>query len=164
MSVVYFIQVQPAGPIKIGITSGPVEGRLSDLRSACPYPVRLLGTVPGTIHHEQWLHRKFVATCTSGEWFEPNAGLLSTIAEVLAPGWRWPDTLSVSPAFNRPHQALIDQIDAFLIRSGMTASEFGQSALNDRNFVGDLRKGRMPRIDLVDRVHGFIRSREGAAA
>ena len=55
-----------------------------------------------------------------------------------------------------PAQTFLDEIDAFLKRSGMTASAFGWGAVKDRNFVGDLRKGRMPNLGLVGRVHTFI--------
>lgn len=55
-----------------------------------------------------------------------------------------------------PAQTFIDEIDAFLKSSGMTASAFGRQAVNDPNFVGDIRKGRMPNLGLVARVQKFI--------
>ncbi len=61
-------------------------------------------------------------------------------------------------------EAFLAEIEAFLKRSGMSASAFGKSALNDPNFVGDLRDGRMPSLGLVDRVHEFIRAQEASAA
>jgi hypothetical protein len=63
-----------------------------------------------------------------------------------------------------PAQAFLDEIDAFLKRTGMKASVFGRSALNDPNFVSDLRAGRMPNLGLVARVHEFIREHEANAA
>lgn len=53
-------------------------------------------------------------------------------------------------------QTFIDEIDAFLGQSGMTASAFGRQAVNDPNFVGDIRRGRMPNLGLVERVQKFI--------
>ncbi len=61
-------------------------------------------------------------------------------------------------------EQFLAEIDAFLERSGMSATAFGKSALNDACFVGDLRKGRKPNLGLVDRVHDFIRSQEANAA
>lgn len=61
-------------------------------------------------------------------------------------------------------QAFLAEVEAFLERSGMSATAFGKTALNDPNFVGDLRSGRMPSLGLVDRVHDFIRSQEASAA
>jgi hypothetical protein len=54
-------------------------------------------------------------------------------------------------------EAFIIEIDAFLALSGLSASAFGRAAVNDPNFVGDLRKGRMPNLRLVDRVQEYIR-------
>lgn len=61
-----------------------------------------------------------------------------------------------------PAEIFLDEIDGFLTRTGMSASAFGRSALNDPNFVGDLREGRMPNLGLVGRVHEFIRSHEAS--
>lgn len=55
-------------------------------------------------------------------------------------------------------EAFLAEIDAFLLRTGMSPSAFGRAAINDPNFVGDLRKGRMPGLGLVDRIRDFIRS------
>lgn len=63
-----------------------------------------------------------------------------------------------------PAQTFLAEIEAFLKRSGMSATAFGRTALNDPNFVHDLRDGRMPNLGLVGRVHEFIRSQEASAA
>lgn len=60
-------------------------------------------------------------------------------------------------------QTLIDEIDAFRSRNGMTASAFGRAAVGDPNFIGDLHKGRMPSLILIDRVREFMQSQEAAA-
>lgn len=59
-----------------------------------------------------------------------------------------------------PAESFLDEIDAFLTRKGMSASAFGKAALNDPNFVGDLRAGRMPNLGLVERVNTFIRAQD----
>lgn len=63
-------------------------------------------------------------------------------------------------------EAFLAEIEAFLNRTKMTATAFGRAAVNDPNFVGDLRtKGRKPNLGLVDRVHDFMRRQsEGEAA
>lgn len=53
-------------------------------------------------------------------------------------------------------EQFLSEIDAFLTRSGMSATAFGRGAVNDPNFVPDLRAGRKPNLGLVDRVHEFI--------
>lgn len=56
-------------------------------------------------------------------------------------------------------QAFLVEIETFLVESGMSATAFGKSAVNDPNFVGDVRRGRMPNLGLVERVQKFIEAR-----
>lgn len=63
-----------------------------------------------------------------------------------------------------PAQAFLEEIEAFLDRTRMPAYKFGRLALNDPNFVGDLRVGRMPSLGVVGRVQEFIRSHEATLA
>ena len=60
-----------------------------------------------------------------------------------------------------PTEQFIAEIDAFLKKSGMTATAFGRSALKDPCFVGDLKKrGRKPTLGVVARVYDFISSQK----
>jgi hypothetical protein len=62
-------------------------------------------------------------------------------------------------------EAFLADIESFLIRSGMTPTAFGRDALNDPNFVSDLRtKNRQPSLGLVDRVHDFMRRQSAEQA
>lgn len=61
-------------------------------------------------------------------------------------------------------EKFLAEIDAFLERTGTSATAFGKGAVNDPNLVGDLRAGRMPNLGLVERVHAFMRSQEANAA
>lgn len=61
-------------------------------------------------------------------------------------------------------QRFLADVEAFLIRSGMTATAFGTAALNDPSFVHDLRNGRQPSLGLVDRVHAFISAHDATAS
>lgn len=54
-------------------------------------------------------------------------------------------------------------IEAFLSKEGMTATQFGKAAVNDPNFVADLRRGRSTTTKVADRVMAFMREREDAA-
>jgi 2,4-dienoyl-CoA reductase-like NADH-dependent reductase (Old Yellow Enzyme family) len=55
-----------------------------------------------------------------------------------------------------PTEALLQEIDAFLDRHKVSASAFGRAAVNDPNFVSDLRDGREPKFQLMARVRGFM--------
>ncbi len=61
-------------------------------------------------------------------------------------------------------ERFLSEIDAFLIRRGMSPSAFGKAALNDPNFVADLRVGRKPNLGLVERVYTFIKAQEARDA
>jgi hypothetical protein len=55
-------------------------------------------------------------------------------------------------------ELLLRQIENFLRRTGMSASAFGQSALQNRNFVFALRKGEnSPTLKTVYRVKDFMK-------
>ena len=54
------------------------------------------------------------------------------------------------------------RMTAFLRRTGMSASEFGERAVGDRKFVGDVRRGRSPRLATVERVLAFMEAYEQA--
>ncbi len=79
--VVYFLQAQTGGPIKIG-WSTDVKRRLDALQPGCPYPLSILLCVRGTLFDEQLLHRKFARFRLHGEWFEPAEALLNYIVSV----------------------------------------------------------------------------------
>lgn len=59
-------------------------------------------------------------------------------------------------------ERLLTDIESFIRESGMTASAFGRAAASDPNFVGDLRAGRKPNLDLADRVWAFIDSQRAS--
>lgn len=57
----------------------------------------------------------------------------------------------------------LNEVDAFLARSGMTATAFGRAAVSDPNFVADIRGGRAPSLRLVQRVKDFICAQKASA-
>lgn len=62
-----------------------------------------------------------------------------------------------------PAESFLADIEAFLKRSGMSATAFGRDALRDPNFVHDVRAGRMPNLGVVGRVQDFIREQDAAS-
>jgi Meiotically up-regulated gene 113 len=74
--VVYFVQVGPNGPIKIGYSTRPVlKARVAAIQVGCPYKVHLRSTAPGTRTTERQLQRLFGDLRIRGEWFWPEAEL-----------------------------------------------------------------------------------------
>ena len=54
------------------------------------------------------------------------------------------------------------RVAAFLRRTDMSPSEFSERAVGDRSFLGDLRRGRSPKLATVDRVLAFMADWERA--
>ena len=48
------------------------------------------------------------------------------------------------------------RVAAFLRRTWLSPSEFGERAVGDRKFLGDVRRGRSPRLATADRVLAFM--------
>jgi 2,4-dienoyl-CoA reductase-like NADH-dependent reductase (Old Yellow Enzyme family) len=53
-------------------------------------------------------------------------------------------------------EAFLAEIEAFIRKAGYSATRFGREALKDPRFVHDLREGRSPSIDTVERVRNFM--------
>jgi Meiotically up-regulated gene 113 len=76
----YFIRSGHDGPVKIGRAARPA-GRLRELQTGSPFPLHLLGTIPGGGHLERDLHARFNWLRIRGEWFRPDKTLLSYIVD-----------------------------------------------------------------------------------
>jgi hypothetical protein len=81
---VYFIEDGPGGDIKIG-RSHRVGDRRSDLQTATPRLLRVLGHVNGGPTMEAILRDRFRAHRIHGEWFRRNDELMSLIEESAKP-------------------------------------------------------------------------------
>ena len=55
---------------------------------------------------------------------------------------------------------LLEQIEAYLVRTRMPASKFGRTVVADPRFVQDLRAGRLPRRKTCQKVAEFLVSAE----
>lgn len=62
------------------------------------------------------------------------------------------------------HQSFIDDVEAFLERTGIKPTQFGAQALRDPSFVISLRNGRSPSARTIDRVREFMRANDGRSA
>lgn len=81
---VYFIKpVGMDGPIKIGSSGVPAK-RLLDLSVWSPFPLELIGMVPGGCRDENFLHTRFADQHSHREWFRSSPVLRHTIERILA--------------------------------------------------------------------------------
>lgn len=78
--IVYFLR---AGEfIKIGKATGSPDSRIAQLKTGCPFPIEVVGTMAGGFDEERALHRRFAAIRAHGEWFHATPELIDFIAEV----------------------------------------------------------------------------------
>lgn len=80
---VYFIQVGADGPIKIGYSLRPEE-RVKAIQADMPWPIHLIGCVPGNPATERIIHVFFAAHRIRGEWFHPHPDVLAMSRNLLA--------------------------------------------------------------------------------
>jgi len=56
---------------------------------------------------------------------------------------------------------LLEQIEVYLEQNGVSPSTFGRMAVGDPRFVHDLRSGRRPRSQPLERVRRFLSESAG---
>lgn len=86
----YAVQVGASGPIKIGFTTQPRE-RIATIQDFCPWPLRTLFIVPGSILNEAWVHSQCGAARLKAEWFKATPAVRALLAEIASEGWSWPN-------------------------------------------------------------------------
>lgn len=80
--VIYFIQAELTGLVKIGWTSFDPMSRLAKLSTGSGSPLKLLGQTIGDKKLERALHKLFAAHRQHREWFSPAPELLSFIGHL----------------------------------------------------------------------------------
>lgn len=81
-SVVYFIETDDSRAIKVG-TSTDVKRRIQTLQTACPYPLRLILSIPGGRVEEGAVHGRFHRERLHGEWFPGDGALRGFVIDLL---------------------------------------------------------------------------------
>ena len=77
--IVYFLQQDVDGLIKIGYTSGPLRDRLKQFETGNPNRLDLLLILDGGYELEKKLHDRFHEFHERGEWFRPEKELVDFI-------------------------------------------------------------------------------------
>ncbi len=80
----YFLQVAPFGPVKIGWTSGCVTTRMRALQRSSPYEIKWLGAAELPRSSEKDAHRVLSAYHLRGEWFHPTPDVMAFVERVSA--------------------------------------------------------------------------------
>lgn len=83
LQYLYFMKpVGMDGPIKIGCSTVPLN-RLITIGLWSPFPLEIIGTVPGGFKDEYFLHRCFMSTHSHHEWFYSSPALREIIARLI---------------------------------------------------------------------------------
>lgn len=77
-TVIYFIQSENGGPIKIG-RADDLAKRVVGLQTGRPDKLIVLAAVPGTVADERDLHDRCATIRETGEWFMPTKALIAFI-------------------------------------------------------------------------------------
>jgi hypothetical protein len=80
--MIYFIQDEATGLIKIGRSVRPIEERIKELQTGCPGKLTMLATIEEDESSERELHEVFAEDRVGGEWFRPSSYLLRTMAHL----------------------------------------------------------------------------------
>lgn len=152
--VVYFIQGEASGAIKIG-HSRNLKARLSSMQTASTEPLKLLGFMPGGEEVESSLHERFADARKRGEWFTATPELLALIASLSTEA----EIARAIPFEEDAHTVLADRWIAKLERQEVYAN--GRTWLEAREivarrlgfkpgFLENLRRGRIAAISARD--------------
>lgn len=83
---VYIIRAGDNGPVKIGWSAGPAEGRMATLQAGSAERFKLLREMPGTRRAEAAMHLKFAAHRIDREWFHFHPDMLTATVNVVERG------------------------------------------------------------------------------
>jgi hypothetical protein len=84
-TVIYFIQSEHGGPIKIG-RADDLAKRLVGLQTSRPDKLVVLAAAQGSLACEKALHHRFSQYREKGEWFSASPELLEMVKDVIARG------------------------------------------------------------------------------
>lgn len=115
---VYFIGIEPDGPIKIGCSQAPLK-RHRSIGLAVPYETTLLAQCEGSHTIEHLIHLHFDAQRKSGEWFARSPALMELI-ETIRGGGKWPDFITT--VASAPEQSVPVSIAPFKPRIRIVAA------------------------------------------
>lgn len=103
-SCVYFLQVDPHGPIKIGCTKGTMAVRIKALQQTSPHILKWIGWYFGERSDELAAHKRLANSKLRSEWFHPTREVLGFIAE-KSPNFS--EQKYIADVFMEPERSLV---------------------------------------------------------
>ena len=99
--MIYFIQMDNDGPIKIG-RADSIPRRIAGLQVGNPTKLKLLGVMP----EEKDLHHEFADIGLRGEWFKPDERLLAFVKQYTFQNDEWRGWGDIEKAMQRRRSEL----------------------------------------------------------
>lgn len=163
-AIVYFVQ-RLDGAVKIGFTSD-LSRRLREVRRDHG-DVRTLATAPGAGVAEGVLHRRFAAFRVEGEWFSPDAAILTFATETAERGWFLPADVRPAhiPKADLPNRGPSRRVAAdYAARTAVALRMVrdGNGARVNHNTMG--RAIRDGLVEPTDRQYGYRLTAAGEVA
>lgn len=157
---VYVVQ-SSSGLYKVGHTTRP-HRRRAELIVATHEDLTMLGVVPATIEQERELHQLLKPWRVAREWYRPCTALLPLINGLRALPKRRKRPRKPLRDFDLsgPNRALLADIHAFLVRSGIGPAYFGKVAANNSSLIPRLEEGRPVLAPTERRIREFMAARE----
>jgi hypothetical protein len=88
--MIYFVQAEQGGLIKIGWTESYFRGRMLTLQRGSPVPLVCLAVIEDSDHSdERAMHERFREQRAYSEWFRPSPELLAVIEEATKTSGEW---------------------------------------------------------------------------
>lgn len=135
--MVYFIQGELTGLIKIGWTVKAIKHRLIGHQTGSPDLLKVLKTVNGSRNYESHLHETFKHLAVRGEWFKPEEDLLRFIKrqeEGIRNQNRWDEVDSKIQEFRKGREIRLSHNELMKqIRSKMSTPIAYQQAAGKSN-------------------------------
>ena len=81
--MIYLIKTKGNDFYKIGYTSDSINKRLKSIQTGCPYKLKVINKINGSMEQEKILHTLFKEYRTQGEWFKLNKEHLNILLNVM---------------------------------------------------------------------------------
>ena len=81
--MIYLIKTKGNDFYKIGYTSDSINKRLKSIQTGCPYKLKVINKINGSMEQEKILHTLFKEYRTQGEWFKLNKEHLNILVNVM---------------------------------------------------------------------------------
>ena len=81
--MIYLIKTKGNDFYKIGYTSDSINKRLKSIQTGCPYKLKVINKINGSMYQEKILHTLFKTQRTQGEWFRLDKVYLNILLNVM---------------------------------------------------------------------------------